>query len=796
MLNDGTKCQILRRSREEFHTTVTSAAAGAGRGLIVARKNAFFRSMDFHSRLIPRVAITLLLLAVARGASAQTPRSDDVPAGADIRGVVADSATGERIPGANVLLGTTGRGASTNNLGFYLISSVSPGTYKVVVSAVGYARRTLTVTVTDGQSQTLNVRLAARVIEGREVVVESGAIPSLAERSASVHVITPAEVKQLPTVGQQDLLRSLQILPGFASTSDVSARFFVRGGAGDQNLILLDGMKIYNPYHAFGLFSVLDPDIIRNAEVYTGAFPAGYGGRLSSVVNVTTRDGNTSKLSGNASATLLSGKLELDGPLGGDNSWMVSGRSSLLTSSIDRLIPESSPMSFSDLFLKGTVGTSTGRFGLRAFTSADDVQPTGIEQPDYAWRSTAVSAAFSSLLGDRLYLDATTGYSRSTIAQDPKAGSAVHPQSSKLEEVTFRAEMTTFLEGQNSLFEGFEFNFPSIADSLYARNLYPRLYTDAGLEWTMWVRDEGVTGQLRYDLGVHGDIAQLIDGGPLLQCLQPRITLTWDFGESWLAKASYGVFTQNIITISNEDDLISLFDAWVWLPDRLRPEEARHYVLGLEGNLLPTLATSVQFYLKDFRSITLYNADKVFPDDPDYINGTGIARGVEALLRYGTPVLDVYASYALSAVTVSANDVTYAPRYDRRHTVKATATVHLLEGLDATLRWEYGSGYPFTQSAGQYTRLTLGNIDTDPYADGPGSYAQSLGAKNGARLPAYHRVDAGITYRQAVGMFRASAGLSIINLTDTKNILFYDRASGKTDYMIPFFPTASLTLEF
>ncbi|HTR99818.1 MAG TPA: TonB-dependent receptor, partial [Bacteroidota bacterium] len=203
--------------------------------------------MDFHSRLIPRVAITLLL-AVAWGASAQTPRSDDAPAGADIRGVVADSATGERIPGANVLLGTTGRGASTNNLGFYLISSVPPGTYRVVVSAVGYARRTLAVTVTDGQSQTLDVRLASRVIEGREVVVESGAIPSLAERSASVHVITPAEVKQLPTVGQQDLLRSLQILPGIASTSDVSARFFVRGGAGDQNLILLDGMKIYNPY--------------------------------------------------------------------------------------------------------------------------------------------------------------------------------------------------------------------------------------------------------------------------------------------------------------------------------------------------------------------------------------------------------------------------------------------------------------------------------------------------------------------------------------------------------------------
>ena len=753
--------------------------------------------MRFIFRLLPPGAITLLLLAGARDASAQVPAPrDDIPSTADVRGVVSDSATGERIPGASVVLAGTGHGAATNNNGFYLISSVPSGTYQVTASAVGYARRTLTLTVTDGKSQTLNIRLAARLIEGREVVVESHSISSLTERSASVHIITPAAIKQLPTVGQQDLLRSLQILPGIASTSDVSARFFVRGGAGDQNLIMLDGMKIYNPYHAFGLFSVLDPDIIRNAEVYTGAFPAGYGGRLSSVVNVTTRDGNTAKLSGNASASLLSGKVELDGPLGEDNSWMASGRSSLLTSSIDRIIPNSSPMSFDDFFFKGTVGTSTGRFGLRAFTSADDVKPVGLDQPDYSWRNQAVSAVFSSLLADRLYFDATTGYSRSVISQLPKPGSALHAQSSNLEEVTFRAEMTSFLEGQSSLFEGFEFNFPSIADSLYAHNLYPRYYNDQGLEWYAWVRYEGVEGQLRYDMGVHADVVHMINGGPLLQCLQPRVTLTWDFGGSWLAKASYGIFTQNMITISNEDDLISLFDAWVWLPDRLRPEEARHYVLGLEGNLLPSLATSVQVYLKDFRSITLYNPDKVFEEDPDYINGTGIARGMEVLLRYGTALVDLYASYALANVTVSANDATYAPRYDRRHTIKATGTMHLLEGLDATIRWEYGSGYPFTQATGQYSHLTLGSIDTDPYPDGGGTLTQSLGGKNQARLPAYHRIDAGIAYRQAIGMFRATAGVSIINLTDTKNILYYDRTSGKTDYMIPLFPTVSLTLEF
>ena len=230
--------------------------------------------------LLVGTCVVVLVSGICRACA--SPRApDDTKSGADIEGVIADSATGERVPGANVMLKGTGRGASTSNNGFYLISSVPPGTYELVVGAVGYQRRTVPLTVRGTETQTVNLRIAVRLIETREVVVETQSISSLTERSASVHVITPKELQRLPAAGQQDLLRSLQILPGITSTSDVSAKFFVRGGAGDQNLILLDGMKVYNPFHAFGLFSIFDPDIIRNAEVYTGAFPAGYGGRLS-----------------------------------------------------------------------------------------------------------------------------------------------------------------------------------------------------------------------------------------------------------------------------------------------------------------------------------------------------------------------------------------------------------------------------------------------------------------------------------------------------------------------------------
>ncbi|HMK39086.1 MAG TPA: carboxypeptidase-like regulatory domain-containing protein, partial [Bacteroidota bacterium] len=161
-------------------------------------------------------------------AEASHPAPDDPQGGTDVVGVVSDSATGDRVPGANVMLRGTKRGASTNNNGFYLISSVPPGAYEIVVSAVGFQRRVIPLTVREGGTQTVDIRIAPRLIETREVVVETQSISALAERSASIHVVTPKELAHLPAVGQQDLLRDLQILPGITSTSDVSAKFFVR----------------------------------------------------------------------------------------------------------------------------------------------------------------------------------------------------------------------------------------------------------------------------------------------------------------------------------------------------------------------------------------------------------------------------------------------------------------------------------------------------------------------------------------------------------------------------------------
>jgi len=161
----------------------------------------------------------------------------------------------------------------------------------------------------------------------------------------------------------------------------VSSKFYVRGEAGDQNLILLDGMKIHNPFHAFGRFSVFDPDIVKTADSYTGGYPAGYGGRLSSVVDVRTKDGNVSKLSGIAGQNFLSAKAQREGPIEDQNSWPVSGRVSLFDRRLKHMLANPRPVSFFDVFFKGTLGTPTGRRCY--FSNASMVY--------HRWKSSAVA---------------------------------------------------------------------------------------------------------------------------------------------------------------------------------------------------------------------------------------------------------------------------------------------------------------------------------------------------------------------------------------------------------------------
>lgn len=716
----------------------------------------------------------------------------------DIRGIVSDSTTGERIPFANLILPGMSRGASTNLQGFYLIANAPQGRYQITASSIGYETRTQTINVYGGLPIVVNFQLPSKPVEFGEVMVTDVAKRELTEIHTSVHVLEQRDIKAVPMAAMEDVFRSIRILPGIVSTSDVNSQFYVRGGAGDQNLILLDGMKVYNPYHAFGIFSIFDSDIIKTTEVYTGAFPPEFGGRLSSVVNMTSRDGRTKGTSARANINFLSTKLQVDGPAMEGVTFLASGRKSLFSETFRKFLNKDMPLSFYDGFLKATItaGEAQGKYSFQAFFSGDDLKSASATEPDYSWKTSAIGFVASGLIQDRVFVHAVGFENSFQAVRDAKSSNEITPATTTVHESGVRGAATLYTDSHDLYFFGFEFAFPTLDYTVTNNFGVTNTLSSAFAEASLWLRYQTAPSRFQADVGLFLDLGGLLARSEGIEVLQPRLNFSYGLWDNWKAKLSFGRFSQSVITVNNEDDVISIFDAWIQVPVDLKSELADHYVVGLEGNVLPSLSTNFQAYYKSYGRLVTYNREKVDALDPDYIGGHGKAYGLEALVRYGSRIADLYLAYTLGYTTVTSNDFTYYPRYDRRHTLNALSVFHPIENLDVTLRWEFGTGFPFTQTVGYYDRLGLSDLFRGSSLGETGRPYAILGERNAARLPTYHRLDLSGTYRFVVRPISGSVGVHIVNVYNRKNIFYFDRKTGQQINMLPFFPTATLSLEY
>jgi hypothetical protein len=754
-----------------------------------SQSSIFFIAPPLMIRIFSRLLFCLLVITCV--ASAQNRGG--------LKGFVSDSSNGERLSLVNLLVIGKSIGAASDANGFYFIGNVPAGRVKVRATIIGYHPMEKEVDIKSGQIVSLNFMMSPTTLQMRGVE-RTAERRTRYDTEVSTLPISTSEIEIVPAVVEADLFRTISVLPGVVATSDVSSQFYVRGGGGDQNLIVLDGMTIYNPFHALGIFSIFDADAIKEAEVLKGGFPAQWGNRLSSIINIRTREGNKNRLSGKVNVSQVSGKVELEGPTPWDGSWMIAGRKSFMDDVLQNFVAQDTPFDFYDLIARiNHATTDNGRISLHMLLTQDKIQPTKSTEPEYQWSNKAGSLSWFQLLENRYLLETSFSYSTFKGELKPRENRDIPPRLSEINDTYFNGNVTYFQENGDLFGAGFMFRLPQFHYSFVNSSSVARDITTRMSETGIWVRYKYKQLEpFAFEAGLRSDLFAVLSTHSS-DVFEPRLAASWDITPLLNLKLSYSRVHQRMLTITNEDDIVSLFETWIPLSDNMQSQQADHYIIGIDGSIdgLPGFSFNIQGWYKDFSHLLDYNRDKVDASDPDFTDAKGRSYGVEVFIERKDPFLSGWVSYTYGYTERTIGSFTYNPRYDRRHNLNMIASLRPFDGWEFSIRWEYGSGLPFTQITGSYDRIGFGGLfNGSGYSGESGSPYTILGSKNSGRLPAYHRLDISLSKSFQFGFTKLTIEGSVLNAYNHKNMFYFNRTTGERINMLPILPTLTLKAEF
>ncbi len=741
-----------------------------------------------------------------------------------IKGFTYLKSSGEPVLFTTVYLKGTSIGQTTDVNGYFSISQIPPGEYTIMVTTMGYDTLQEPVTVKAGAIVSKKIYLVASDVKLKTIEVSSEAIAKRGETQISVNKIDPIVIKKLPTVGgEPDLAQYLQVLPGVIFTGDQGGQLYIRGGSPVQNKVLLDGMIVYNPFHSIGLFSVFDADIIRNADVYSGGFGAEYGGRISSVMDITTRDGNKKKLAGKLAVSPFGSKVLLEGPLkkyvDGNSStisYILSAKTSYLptTSKIlySYIDPKGLPFSFNDYYGKISFNSNNGsKLNLFGFDFTDKVSYKELQ--DMNWQAAGGGGNFLLVpQNSPILVNGNFAYSNYKITLKP---ALERPKSSSVNGFNLGLGFTYF-QAANELNYGFEVLGFRTDFSLY--NAVNRLISQAesSTEIGGYAKYKYVSQNRKFIIEPSFRVqyyASLANISP-----EPRLNFKWNMFPHIRFKAAVGMYSQNLIAANSDRDVVNLFYGFLSGPENapLMPDgsaaknklqRANHYIGGFEFDLTKHLDLNVEAYQKIFTQLTNLNPNKMAESDPDFINETGKASGVDFVLKYDYKRLYVWFVYSLGYVSRydgilkddAGNNISYRPNFDRRHNLNAVVsyTFGKNRNWEIDARWNLGSGFPFKPTGGFYENITFEDGLTTDYTTKNGQLSYFFDQGNTKRLPWYHRLD--ITVKRTF-LFLENTKLEIAagatNVYNRKNIFYFDRVQYKRADQLPLLPTVSVIMTF
>lgn len=761
-----------------------------------------------------------------------------------ISGYVKDAFSGESLLGASILIKEINKGTQSNEYGFYSIT-LPAGKYTVISSYLGFNNKVDTLRL--NKNIRLNINLSSKAIQSAEVTVTSKrADENVKSTQMSTQTLEMEKVKTLPVIlGEVDILKTLQLLPGVQSAGEGNSGFYVRGGGPDQNLVLLDEAVVYNTGHLFGFFSVFNSDAINNTSIIKGGIPAEYGGRLSSVVNVNMKEGNNKTYHATGGIGLISSRLTLEGPIQKNkSSFMFAGRRTYidvltkpLAGNNERL--KNSGYYFYDLNMKLNYQFSdkdrlflSGYFGQDVFKFSGE--RFGIRFP---WGNTTTTLRWNHLFNDKLFVNTTAIYSDYIFKLGASQSNFDFELFSGVRDFTTKVDFDFFPNIRNQMKFGALYTFHrftpttatgTIGEATITPEKINRQYANEAAFYIS--NDFDLTDELRLNTGVRYSMFQQI--GPydryvgnadgvivdtiaysnfenikFYHGLEPRLSLRYTLDRSSSFKASYTITNQYIHLASLSGSTLPT-DLWIPSSSLVKPQRCTQYAIGYFRNFKEdTYETSVELYYKDLTNQVEFKENSTGQLSPNIENdltfGTGRSYGAEFFLKKAQGKFNGWIGYTLSYAERTFPELqggrTFYARYDRRHDGSIVLSYTKSKKWTFGAVFVYGSGAAFNLPTHLiFFSGTQGLYYEDDY-------------RNKYRLIPYHRLDLSATYTQKkTEKFESVWNFSIYNVYNRQNqyIIYLDiqgnvldpnaglKIQPKQITVFPFIPSVTWNFKF
>ena len=736
-----------------------------------------------------------------------------------LKGFTYDDESGATLPYCTIQLMGTSYGALSDAKGAFMINKIPQGTYAVKVSYMGYTDIIDTIEFSKDASVTKRYSLkpSSTMLEAVQIVGEGQRREQ--ETRTSVISVTPKDMSKMPSIGgQPDFAQYLQVLPGIISTGDQGGQIYVRGGTPIQNMLLLDGVILYSPFHSIGIFSVFDMDIMSSADVYTGGFGAEFGGRISSVMDIKTRDGNKKHISGKIDLSNIQSQVLLEGPLvklkddrKTSLSFILSGKGSYLDKSSRFFYPyvgdEGLPFGFLDLYGKITLATQNGtKLNLFGFRFDDKVKYQSVA--DYGWTNWGIGANFMIVPGDvPTTIEGSLAYSNYDCSLNDKQAT---PRTSSMDGFTFNLGFNYYL-GKSLLNVGIE------AVGYNTRYQYTTRYgSEIGMD--DHTTDLSLFAKFKYNFRNK----LLIEPSFRLQYYyslgeaspEPRLAIKYNILKNLRLKLAGGLYSQNLVSVTSDRDVVSLFSGFISSPVsstmlsefrynseeevKGRLQKSQHVIFGIEYDPVSKVNINVEAYYKNFSQLISVNRYRMYDSEPEFVWEKGRAYGGDITVKYEHKGFYAWLVYSLGWVKRDDNVIQYPPHFDRRHNINLLASYSFgkRKSWQVDARWNFGTGFPFTQTQAYYPHYDPVSIADDYILTNEEVYFL-LAEFNQARLPHYHRLDIGAKKKFFLGERHSlELSLSFSNVYNYKNIFYVNRTTNDIIYQLPFLYYFGLTWRF